>query len=81
MRYMAKLRKSYGGWEVALAAYNGGADGADFARHGFDPAYGKALHAKRKARGSYFDWKQNRHYVKAIMASAKAFGYGKDEEA
>jgi soluble lytic murein transglycosylase-like protein len=76
MRYMAKLRKDYGGWEVALAAYNGGADGARLAQHGFSPDYGRQLHAKRKAQGSYFDWKQNKHYVSSIMSNAQRMGYG-----
>jgi soluble lytic murein transglycosylase-like protein len=76
MRYMAKLRRDYGGWEVALAAYNGGADGARFAQAGFSPDYGRQLHAKRKAKGSYFDWKQNKHYVSSIMSNAQRMGYG-----
>lgn len=76
MRYMAELRKSYGRWEVALAAYNGGADGARFAQAGFSPEYGRQLHAKRKAQGSYFDWKQNKHYVSSIMSKARRMGYG-----
>lgn len=79
MKHMAELRHAYGGWEVALAAYNGGGDGARFAQRGLTPSAGQAIHAHRRSHGSYFDWRQNKHYVESIMAKAKTWGYGSEK--
>jgi hypothetical protein len=48
---------------IALAKYNGGADGEAFARSGFDPVVGRAIANKRTAQGSYFDYRQVSDYV------------------
>jgi hypothetical protein len=60
------LVKRHGGIPAALAAYNGGTDGLAYFRSGMNPEAGRSIHLQRKAKGSYFDYRQVDGYVRAI---------------